>query len=101
MNRTLRHALIVVTFACVAYIVLLGPSGYLDQRTHLAEIEALRAQNGQLAQENEQLRGNIDDLQHDKAYIEKLAREMLGMQYPGERPLRIVQAGDTTAPAPR
>lgn len=101
MNRPLRQGLIVATFACVAYIVLLGPSGYLDQRTHLREIEALRAQNELLAQQNEKLRGNIDDLQHDKAYIEKLAREMLGLQYPGERPLRIVQVGDTAAPATR
>jgi len=96
VNRTLRHALIVVTFACVAYIVLLGPSGYLDQRAHLREIESLRAQTEILEKQNAQLRRNIDDLQYDKAYIEKLAREMLGYQYPGERSLRVVPVGDTT-----
>lgn len=99
MNKTLRQVLIVATFVCVVYIVLLGRSGYLDQREHLREIEALRAQNEILERQNAQLRGNIDDLQHDPAYIEKLAREMLGMQYPGERSLRVVPVGDTTPAA--
>ena len=95
MSKTLRQVLIIVTFVCAVYIVLLGRSGYLDQRAHLREIEALRAQNAILEKQNAQLRGNIDDLQNDPAYIEKLAREMLGMIRPGERQLRVVSVGDT------
>ena len=63
-------------------------------RTYLAErsrIEQLERRTEQLERANEELRRGIRRL-HDPAYIERLARECLGMARPGEIAFVVVPA---------
>jgi len=101
VNRKLRQILIGLTFAIAGYIIIFGPNGYLDQRAHVREIELLREQNRKLGEQNDKLQQEIGALENDRSYNEKLAREMLGYQSPGEIPLRVEMVGDTAAPAAR
>ncbi len=97
MSTRLRTVLTVATFVLIAALMLFGEHGYLAQRDDLRTIAALEEHNRTLAEQNERLRGEITALQNDTAAIERMARETLGMQYPGERPVRVVTVGDTSA----
>ena len=48
------------------------------------ELTVLEAQVGRLEAENDSLRQILDQLDNDMDYIEKLAREELGLIKPGE-----------------
>jgi cell division protein FtsB len=67
-------ALILLTLAVAPLRTL------IDQRNHLAE---LRRQTAQLADRNAELESRIDRF-NDPTYLERLARECLGMVRPGE-----------------
>lgn len=95
MSPRLRTVLTVATFVLIAVLMLFGEHGYLAQRDDLQAIAALEERNRTLAEQNERLRGEIVALRGDTAAIERMARETLGMQYPGERPVRVVTVGDT------
>ncbi len=62
-------------------------SGLLD------EADRLRA-------DNEQLRVEIDLLQNDRSYVERLAREKLGMVKPGEFIFQFTEAKKSRKKAP-
>lgn len=87
----------VVLLAIVFAIMLLGISplrGYLAQRTQLAD---LRRQAATLEQQNARLQRQIDDLS-DPTYLERLARECLGMVKPGETAFVIVPKNGSPTP---
>ena len=87
-----------VLLVIVGAIAVLGISplrGYLDQRAQLAE---LRRQAATLEHQNAQLQHKIDELS-DPTYLERLARECLGMVKPGETAFVIVpKHGSPTPP---
>ena len=79
----------VVLLAIVCAVMLLGIAplrGYLGQRSQLAE---LRQQASALERQNAALQHRIDELS-DPTYLERLARECLGMVKPGETAFVIV-----------
>ena len=68
---------------------------YLSQE---AEIDSLERRAGVLAGANRRLQGEIRSLQ-DPAYIEKLARQCLGMVRPGEIAFVVIPEGAAVPPA--
>ena len=86
-SKSLRRWLPYVFFALVAMLsvfTVFGERGALhlwrlwDEKTKLAE------RNFVLHKENESLRERIDRIRRDDAYLEKIAREELGLVRPGE-----------------
>jgi len=75
-----------------------GDHGLVHLRRLRAEQQDLEHAAFQLQQRNEALRQRIHRLQSDDAYIEKLARERLGLVKKGEVVYRIA-ASPAAAPA--
>ncbi len=86
MKRFLRATLLIVLAALVTYLYIDGIEGlyrlYLENEKTKAKIE-------EIAYKNQQLESEIDALKNDKLYIEKVAREELGMIKKGEKIYRF------------
>lgn len=64
--------------------VIWGENGLLRWHELRAELERQNDANFRLQRENERLRTRIERLEHDDAYLERRARELLGLARPGE-----------------
>jgi len=91
---------IFIALAVVVFIGLIG-LGVFGQRG-LIKLEKLRADRGKLEQqadqikkENEGLKKNIELLTNDLKYLEKLARQKLGMVRPDEVIITVPGQGNT------
>jgi len=91
-NKKRRVLYIVIAAALVAiyYLVFDGESGYLKIRAMERKILERKVENTQLAEANDRLREEIDRLRNDPAYIEKIAREKLGLAKKGEIIYRFI-----------
>ena len=89
--------------AILAVVVLsLLVAAVFPLRTYLAErsrIDQLTRQSQALDAQNAKLERHIRRL-HDPRYIQRLARECLGMVKPGEIPFVVVPRGGGTKPPP-
>ena len=65
-------------------LALFDPHGALAIRKQHAKRDQLDADVVALTKENEQLKKEIDQLRHDPATIERIAREQLKLVKPGE-----------------
>ena len=77
---TPRAGVLALVLIALLFYLVVPFRTYMSQRDRLAE---LRRQSVVLQQQNERLKGQIRQLQ-DPAYLERLARECLGMLKPGE-----------------
>jgi cell division protein FtsB len=59
--------------------LVLDEQGLPRYRNLTAEVEALRESNEDLAREIATLKGEIDALRTDSSYVERIARDELGM----------------------
>jgi len=85
--RISGRALVLLAIVCAIAVLGIAPlRGYLGQRAQLAD---LQRQAATLEHENGQLQHKIDELS-DPTYLERLARECLGMVKPGETAFVIV-----------
>ena len=86
MKRFLRATLLIVLAALVTYLYIDG----IEQvyRLHL-ENERTKAKIEGIAHKNRSLEMEIDALKNDKLYIERVAREELGMIKEGEKIYRF------------
>ncbi len=85
--RLSARAVVLLLLACAVMMLGVAPlRGYLGERSQLAD---LRQQAAQLDSANATLQTRIDQLS-DPTYLEKLARECLGMVKPGETAFVIV-----------
>ena len=86
MKRFLRATLLIVLAALVTYLYIDGIERfyklYLENEKTKAKIE-------EIAYENRSLEMEIDALKNDKLYIERVAREELGMIKEGEKIYRF------------
>jgi cell division protein FtsB len=94
-----------VLLALLAVSAIFGRHGVLHLRRLHAEQERVERFAAQLGSENLHLREHLRRLQHDDAYLEKLARERLGWIKPGETlyhvaPARRRGAASDPVPAP-
>jgi cell division protein FtsL len=72
--------LLAVIIAVLLFVMSVPLRTYLAQR---AQLDRLQLQSQVLQQQNSQLRERVAQL-HDPAYLQRLARECLGMVKPGE-----------------
>jgi len=86
MKRFLRATLLIVLVALVIYLYIDGIERFY--KLHL-ENEKTKAKIEEIAYENRSLEMEIDALKNDKLYIERVAREELGMIKEGEKIYRF------------
>ncbi len=93
--RMSGRAVALLILACAVMMLGVAPiRGYLGERGQLSD---LRDQATQLEAANAKLQTHIDQLS-DPTYLERLARECLGMVKPGETAFVIVQRHGTPTP---
>jgi cell division protein FtsB len=92
---TPRAAVLAVIVVGLLFYLLVPLKTYMAQRSRLQD---LTHQMQTLEQQNAALEAKVKQLK-DPAYLERLARECLGMVKPGEIPFLIVPKGG--APPPR
>lgn len=93
----------VITGLCIflfalAFLAVSGERGILLIWRLMEDKKKLEAANFALLQENDGLRRKIQRLRHDDLYLEKVAREELGLARPGEIIYRFApaQSGEGT-----
>jgi cell division protein FtsB len=69
----------------LGFYIVFAPSGYLDFRETQRERRALDLKIAELEAENRRLEGEIERIANDRDYLERIAREKLGMVFPDER----------------
>ena len=74
--------------------VFLVYPGYLDLRKFNQELVRLDEKIIELEETNENLRREIEALQEDRFYLEKVARENLGLVRPGEIIYKIISSSE-------
>jgi len=87
-----KLALGLVVFSGWAYLFVAGDVGLLRLRQRQEQLADLEARVGRLEAENDSLRKVLWSLEHDPAFLERVAREELGMVKPGEQLYRVESA---------
>ena len=87
----------VITGLCIflvalGFLAISGERGILHVWRLMEDKRKLEAVNFALLQENDGLRRKIQRLRHDDLYLEKVAREELGLARPGEIIYRFAPA---------
>jgi cell division protein FtsB len=77
-----RYILIILFI--LGYLILCGRSGIVDNYRLVTKLSALRAGNEEFFRENENLRAEVLLLRKDPKFIERLARQELGMVKRGD-----------------
>lgn len=72
-------ALLVLIILVITYYTVFGKRGVLELRKLERTLEEARAKTEEVKSENERLKQEIQRLQSDEQYIEKLARQELGL----------------------
>lgn len=83
-KRLVLYLLIAMTLVATYYLVFDRGSGYLRIRAMERKIDERNLENASFAQNNNRIREEIYRLRNDLGYIEKLAREKLGLAKKGE-----------------
>ena len=92
---TARAALLAVLMVSTGIASIVPVREYLDQRGRMADLER---QAAALQETNQGLRAQMERLR-DPAYLERLARECLGMVMPGEIAFITVDEEGTGTPS--
>jgi cell division protein FtsL len=77
---TPRAAILAVMLIAILLYMVVPLRQYIDQRSQLAQMER---QTELLQRQNTQLQRQVQEL-HDPAFLERIARECLGMVRPGQ-----------------
>ncbi len=75
--------------AAWAYVFLVGEGGWLDLRRERAQLAIVESEVARLQTQNDSLRTVLERMETDPGFLEKVAREELGMIKPGEHLYRI------------
>ncbi len=89
-----------VALAVCAFFAVVGSRGVLHWRSLQRQQARAESIAYRLEQRNEALRTHVDRLQHDDAYLERLAREHLGWIKPGEYVFHVERNAAPAAVAP-
>ncbi|MCK4648860.1 septum formation initiator family protein [bacterium] len=82
----------IAIFLLIFFFTYLFFSGYLDLRKVGQRLARIEEENKRLVQENKRLEEEIKALEGDPFYIEKIAREELGMVKKGEIVYEIISS---------
>ncbi|MSR82204.1 MAG: septum formation initiator family protein [Candidatus Latescibacteria bacterium] len=93
-NARWRLGLALLVLGGILYLFVAGDEGLLEIRRQSQALSVLQARVDQLQAENDSLRQILTMLEHDKDYIEKVAREEYGMVKPGEKVYRLREPGE-------
>jgi cell division protein FtsB len=95
--RLTARATVLLTIVAGVLVLSIAPiEMYLDQR---AELRRLERRSEQLQRENDGLTARAEQLR-DRGYLERLARQCLGMVKPGETAFVVVPKEGAPAPPP-
>ncbi|MBU4128816.1 septum formation initiator family protein [bacterium] len=84
--------ILIAIFLLIFFLAYLFISGYLDLRKVGQRLARIEEENKKLARENKRLEEEIKALEGDPFYIEKIAREELGMVKKGEIVYEIISS---------
>src|ERR671910_571186 len=93
---TARGTILFVVLAGIVFLSIAPARMYFEQRAELAELQREAAE---LAASNERLSDRAERLR-DETYLERLARQCLGMVRPGGVAFVVVPKGGAPAPPP-
>ena len=79
LKAKIQVLLLVFFIFLIAYWTIFGDNGILKLRKVEQESEKVKAASEKIKTENERLKKEIKLLQEDRKYVEKVAREELGM----------------------
>ena len=96
VRLTARAALLATVVIVLAIMAVTPVRLYLEQRH---QIDRLHVQTQRLAEDNARLEKLMTQLE-DPEYLERLARECLGMVRQGETAFVVVTKGEQSEPAP-
>jgi len=97
MKLKLVVGLVVLT---ILGFTVFGENGLFKLASDQRQRNGLLDEADRLRADNEQLRVEIDLLENDRAYVERLAREKLGMVKPGEFVFQFTEAKKPRKKAP-
>ncbi len=99
----MARLLALVLVALIALLQLkywVGPGGVRDVEALRARAAAQEAENARLAERNEALAAEVEDLRAGKAALEERARAELGLIKPGETFYRVIEEKPAPEPVP-
>jgi cell division protein FtsB len=95
-KRRYGRLLLLLVFLILCYMYVAGDYGLLKIWSQHRQIEELKGETRRLRAEQLDLKQERIRLEEDSLYIEKKAREELGMVKPGERVYQFVPSPDST-----
>ena len=97
--KRLSYAAALMMIAAYAWIALRGPRGIPALLEKRREIQSLQEQNANLVQRIDARKERIRRLEHDRNEQERVIRERLKLQRPGETTFKLPDAPDATPAA--
>lgn len=91
-SKRFPRVVLIAILLLIFFLAYLFLSGYLDLRKVGQRLARIEAENRRLIQENKRLEEEIKALEGDPFYIEKIAREELGMVKKGEIVYEIISS---------
>ena len=88
-GRVWKGVAVLGVLAVWAYVLLAGDSGWLNLRRERQQLEGLQSEVARLQAQNDSLRLVLERMANDPDFLEKVAREKLGMIRSGEHLYRI------------
>ena len=79
-----------------ATVFIAGDGGCLDLRRERQRLAGLESEVARLEAQNDSLSLVLERMEHDPGFLEKQAREKLGMIFPGEFQYRIKRPAEDT-----
>jgi cell division protein FtsB/cell division protein DivIC len=76
--------LILISFLILGFLTFFGEKGVLHLLRLQKELDRIKETNIKMEEENQKLKEEVGRLQHEKRYIEEIARKELGMVKEGE-----------------
>lgn len=99
----MARLIVLVLMVLIALLQLkywVGPGGVRDVEALRVRVAEQEAENARLAERNEALAAEVEDLRAGKAALEERARAELGLIKPGETFYRVIEAKPAQEPAP-
>jgi cell division protein FtsB len=97
--KRISYAAVLMFAAAYVWIALRGPRGVPALLEKRREIQVLQEQNANLVQQLEARKERIRKLEHDRSEQDRVIRERLKLQRPGETTFKLPDPPQSSAPA--